>query len=364
MKKLTSILIIIMFIASFGAVYAADGDTIWSKIYDSGGADYAYGVALDSQNNSIVTGNSNTIKYDPNGNELWPAPIAFPGNGVANDLQNNIIVTGSSGTMKYDPNGNPLWPGVILFYGTSVATDSTNNIIVIGGSDIMKYGPNGNEIWPTVIDFGGTARDVAVDSENNIIVVGTYNNDYYIQKLDPNGNLLWDKSISLTSGTDYGYGVAVDSKDNIIVTGWVYDELDPEIQYASGTIKFTSNGTEIWRILDNTGDRWSYKVAVDSYNNIILAGGKMDPSDYYQYLTVKYDSNGKMIWEKALDFSNYSDDSYDVAVDSQNNIAVTGYVYNDVGYDYYTIKYQGTPPRIRSLPIAKILEILKRNKGK
>ena len=33
MKKLTSILIIIMFVASLGTVYAADGDMIWSKIY-------------------------------------------------------------------------------------------------------------------------------------------------------------------------------------------------------------------------------------------------------------------------------------------------------------------------------------------
>lgn len=362
MKKLTSILIITIFIASFGMVYATDGDTIWSKIYDSGGADYAYDVALDSKNNIIVTGNSNTIKYDPNGNELWPAPIVFSGNGVATDLQSNVIVTGSSGTIKYDPNGNPLWPSTILFYGTCVATDSMNNIIVIGASDIMKFDPNGSEIWPSVIDFGGTARDVAVDSNNNIIVVGTYGNDYYAQKLDPNGNLLWARSISLTSGTDYGYGVAVDSKDNIIVTGWVYDELDPEIQYASATIKFTSSGTEIWRIYDNTGSRWSYKAAVDSYNNIIITGGKMDPYGYYQHLTVKYDSNGKKIWEKALDFSNYNDDSYDVAVDSQNNIVVTGYVYNDSGDDYYTIKYQGTPPRIRPLPIAQILKILKKNK--
>lgn len=362
MKKLTSILIIIMFISSFGAVYAADGDTMWSKIYDHGSDDDAKGIATDSYDNVIVTGDGGTVKYGPNGNVLW-FNVSLLGNDVTVDSNNNIILTDSiSGTMKYDPNGNSLWPGVILFYGTSVATDSMNNIIVIGGSDIMKYGPNGNEIWPSVIDFGGTARDVAVDSKNNIIIVGTYNNDYYIQKLDPNGNLLWDKSISFTSGYDYGYGVAFDSKDNIIVTGWVYDELDPDIQYASGTIKFTSGGTEIWRILDNTGDRWSYKVAVDSYNNIILTGGKMDPYDYYQYLTVKYDSNGKKIWENALDFSNYYDDSYDVAVDSQNNIVVTGYVYNDVGYDYYTIKYQGTQPRIRSLPIVQILKILKKNK--
>jgi len=357
MKKLPSILIIIMFLASLGAVYAADGDTIWSKVYNSYDND-PYGIAVDSQNNIIVTGGYGTIKYDPNGNELWPSSVLFYGYDVAVDSNNNIILTNDSATMKYDPNGNPLWASAISFGGEAVAVDSNNNIIVTDGSDAMKYNPNGNELWSSAISFGGEATDVSIDSKNNIIVVGTSSGDYYIKKHDANGNLLWDKSISLTSGSDYCYGVAVDSFDNIIVTGWVYDELDSEIQYASGTIKFTSGGTELWRIQDNTGDRWSYKVAIDSYNNIIITGGKIDPYDHCQFLTVKYDSNGKKIWERAVDYSNEYDDSLDVAVDSQNNVIVTGYVYNGSEDNYYTIKYQGVPPRRKSLPIAQILKIL------
>ena len=362
-KKITAVLLVSIFLTSFGAVLAADGDIIWEKI---GPVGYGYGVATDSYNNVIVTGNGGTVKYSPNGNVLW-FNVSLVGNGIAVDSKGNIIITGTAGTtMKYDTNGNQLWPSAIAFGGRGVAVDSNNNIIVTGDSNIQKYDTNGNQLWPSAIAFGGTARDVAVDSKNNVIVVGTSSNNYFINKYDPNGNSLWNKNIDINpSQTDQGYGVAVDSFDNIIFTGWVYDFLDPSIQYASCTIKFTSTGAEIWRIYDNTGDRWSYKVAVDSYNNIILTGGKKDPSLYYQYLTVKYDSNGKKIWEKAVDYSNGYDDSYDVAVDSQNNIVVTGYVYNGSNYDYYTIKYQGTPPRSKSpLPIAKILEILKGNQNK
>jgi hypothetical protein len=123
-------------------------------------------------------------------------------------------------------------------------------------------------------------------------------------------------------------------------------------------VKYSSSGAELWDIIDNTGGRWSYDVAVDSYNNIFVAGGEYDSYNYYQYLTVKYDSSGKKVWERKYDFSDYYDDSYDIVVDSQNNIIVTGYVWNVSQYDYFTIKYQGTPPRSKSLPIAQILKIL------
>ncbi|KYC52766.1 MAG: hypothetical protein AMQ74_00615 [Candidatus Methanofastidiosum methylothiophilum] len=71
MKKITAILVLCIFLISIGAAYAADGDVLWAKSYNGGGNDTAYGVATDSQNNVIVTGElhdgSNndyyTIKY-------------------------------------------------------------------------------------------------------------------------------------------------------------------------------------------------------------------------------------------------------------------------------------------------------------
>ena len=321
MKKIIPMLIISIFLVSLTSAYAADGDMVWSRVYDSNNGE-SYGIATDSQNNVIVTGYSGTIKYDSTGTPLWPSAIGIGGNGVAVDSQNNIIVTGSTGTMKYDSTGTPLWPSAIGISGNGVAVDSQNNIIVIGEGD-----------------------------------------SYFIEKRDTNGNILWDKTIDITSGYDYGTGVALDSHDNIVVTGWVSDP-DPEINYASCTVKLSPSGSEILRIYDNSGSRWSYKVAIDSYDSIVLAGGKYDPSgDNYQWLTVKYDSSGNKIWERGYDFTlGAHDDAYDVAVDSQNNIIVTGYVFNSTEKNYFTIKYQGGSPRSKSLPIAQILKILRKNK--
>ncbi len=320
MKKIIPILIISIFLVSLTSAYAADGDVLWEKAYNGPSSENAYGVAVDSQNNIIVTGSSGTIKYDPSGTPLWPGAIGISGNGVAVDSQNNIIVTGSSGTMKYDPSGTPLWPGAIGISGNGVAVDSQNNIIVIGQGA-----------------------------------------SYFIEKRDTNGNILWDKTIDITTGTDYGTGVAVDSHNNIIITGWVYDP-DPLISYASCAIKLSPGGAEILRIYDNSGSRWSYKVAIDSYDNIVLAGGKYDPSgENYQWLTVKYDSNGKTIWERGFDFTlGAHDDAYDVAIDSFNNIIVTGYVYDEtLSKDvYYTIKYEGGTSAKKSLPMQHFMKLL------
>ena len=101
----------------------------------------------------------------------------------------------------------------------------------------------------------------------------------------------------------------------------------------------------------------TYGVAVDSYNNIIVAGGRYRS---YDWLTKKYDPNGNKIWERAFDFKGQDDEGWAVAVDSKNDIIVTGWVYDGDNY-YYTVKYQGGPPKNKSLPIAKILNILNLN---
>jgi len=71
-----------------------------------------------------------------------------------------------------------------------------------------------------------------------------------------------------------------------------------------------------------------------------------------------YAADGDLIWAKTYDSGNH-DYGYGVATDSQNNVIVTGYVYNGANTDYYTIKYEGIPPpKSKSLPMAQILKIL------
>ena len=90
----------------------------------------AWGMAIDAVGNVYVTGSYVsgtgsdylTVKYDTNGKQLWSARYDGPSHFdiprvIKLDQAGNVYVTGSSAgtkgfdylTVKYDPNGNELW---------------------------------------------------------------------------------------------------------------------------------------------------------------------------------------------------------------------------------------------------------------
>lgn len=138
---------------------------LWHRVFDTGVADYAEGIAIDSQNNIIVVGftipqqiqppnreDFLIIKYNILGDTLWTRrynlTVADEAYGVATDKFGNIIVTGS------------------------VHDDTTNADI-----HVVKFNPDGNILWTRTYsngeqDVGEFGCGVAVDSKNNIVVAG------------------------------------------------------------------------------------------------------------------------------------------------------------------------------------------------
>ena len=120
-------------------------------------------MALDSNGNIIVTGvsqNANgnlgyvTIKYAPNGTQLWAArfdstnfPSAIPV-AMAVDNSNDVIVTGNTLTVKYDTNGNQLWTAP--YSGSALAVDTNGNVVITGfgtSFNTVKLNPSGTNLW-------------------------------------------------------------------------------------------------------------------------------------------------------------------------------------------------------------------------
>jgi hypothetical protein len=191
--------------------YDRDGTELWSKTLDKGLDDGALEVALDSADNIIVTGaaervhdyNNNeiedeedvnadycTIKYDPDGNELWDAPLFYDSErtdtayGVAGDSQDNIIITGS---YSIQPESEPGAIDQEVAY--DVAVDSDDNVIVTGkvtdvetkGTDLatwnyytIKYDKYREELWSRTYDGGewDAALDLVIGPGNNVIITG------------------------------------------------------------------------------------------------------------------------------------------------------------------------------------------------
>jgi uncharacterized delta-60 repeat protein len=287
-------------------------------------------VAVDSNDNVIVTGFSHnatgnekddyyTIKYDQDGNEIWNKSYADGKTDVAMDVavdsQDNIIVTGCSRqdpavdylTIKYDQNGTEIWNETYhdcaIAEAFGVAVDSDDNVIVTGQScfptgywHTIKYnGTDGSQIWLVTWGGGGDneGHRVALDSEGNIIVTGTsqpyftYANfwDYHTIKYDHNGKEIWSKTYE-NGYANWPMGLAVDSEDNVIVTGFSSDGSTDNYY----TIIYDKDGNEIGSVTyDNDYDDEAMAVAVDSEDNMIVTGSSSDGSTY-NYYTIKYET--------------------------------------------------------------------------
>jgi len=319
----------------------------------------AKSVAVDSDNNVYVTGytpgsgpyNYTTIKYNSTGGYVWN--VSYDDNNAYNyaksiavDNSSNVYVTGFSSrggpvtyrvwnTLKYDLNGNYIWnvthnSGNIGTYAYGITVDSLGNSYVTGSSEdkyyTIKYNSTGGQVW-NATGPASSAYGITVDSSGNVYVTGTRDlgmySVYFTIKYNSSGSEIWNTTYDSGSGTDTAYGIAVDSSENVYVTGSVNNGANFDYH----TIKYNSTGGQLWNATYNGGNQDSaYGITVDSDNNVYVTG--VANSKYY---TIKYNSTGSEIWN----ITEVTGTAYGIAVDSSNNTYVTG----TSGSNYYTIKY-------------------------
>jgi hypothetical protein len=151
------------------------------------------------------------------------------------------------------------------------------------------------------------ANFLAIDSAGNVYLTGTFQgtvdvdpgpntfnltsegpNDFYILKLASAGNFLWAKRIGGNTGTALPYVMNVDISGNVYITG-----------NFSGTVDFNP-GPDVYDL--NSAD-----------------GG---------LFVFKFDSSGKFVWAK-----NIRANSFSVAVDTAENVYLTGSFHGTVDFD-------------------------------
>ena len=147
-------------------------------------------MGLDAFGDIYVTGSSHglgteedyaTVKYDPEGNELWvrrydgPAGSTDRACALAVTPSGYVFVTGESqgltgggdyATVAYDRNGNELW--VERYNGTGDSTDTPSGIAVDGSGNVYVTGSS----------FGdGTLLDYATIKYSQEYLSGDANGD-------------------------------------------------------------------------------------------------------------------------------------------------------------------------------------------
>ncbi len=379
--------------------YDAGGHQAWVARYNGPGnsVDEAHAIAVDSAGNVYVTGTSHggsatdydyaTIKYDPNGNQLWVARYNGPGSAsddasaIAVDAAGSVYVTGHSvsaypiptydiATIKYDAGGHQLW--VARYDGpvndndsaNAIVVDSTGNVYVAGSSNggasgfdyiTIKYNAGGSQLWAARYDGPGSGNDyatgLAVDKSGNVYVTGgsfggsATNLDYATIKYDPNGNQVWvARYDGPTSADDAADAIALDSAGNVYITGHVDSGTSTNLDYA--TVKYDTNGNRLWASLysgPGSDDDTPAAMALDRSGNVYVTGASFGGlSANFDYATVAYDTNGHQLWAARNDGAAHGDDrATAVAVDSAGNVYVTGSSDGSGGTtsSFATIKY-------------------------
>ncbi|MEW6367521.1 MAG: SBBP repeat-containing protein [Acidobacteriota bacterium] len=227
------------------------------------------------------------------------------------------------------------------------------------GLDVGAFDPNlplvidGELVWNTFL--GGSGDDsgygIAVDGSGNAYVTGysaaswgsplrahTADYDAFAAKLDANGSLVWNTFLG-GSGSDIGYGIAVDGSGNAYVTGssgyigasWGSPVRAYTAQYDGFAAKLDANGSLVWNtFLGGSGDDAGNGIAVDGSGNAYVTGYSNaswgSPVRTYSAGTdafaAKLDGNGSLVWSSFLGGS---------GADFGNGIAVGG-----GGYAYVT----------------------------
>ncbi|MCB0727857.1 MAG: SBBP repeat-containing protein [Ignavibacteriae bacterium] len=350
--------------------YSNNGEKVWSRRYDTTSNTSNGGgcIILDDSNNLYIGGNL-LWKYDENGNLEWNTQTP-PGRGFQSlffDMNYNILVSSEFANSsfllrKFSYNGDPLWErtykpvGTIFAKWSDAIIDNENNIITIGFMNkfgigdmydcvIVKYSENGDLIWAQRYDTGidNYCYSVTVDKLNNIYVTGNSDvstTDMLTIKYSSQGNVVWQKVFDGGLG-DTGYDIEVDSERNVYVAG-------RSGGYGLTLTKYDENGNTLW--FRNRPDNGIGNVPIlklDKDGNPYMAFWITTQQGGQLYAVEKYDINGNQKWlaQYGVDSSHSLQKIYDVLIDSNLNVYVTGRSNNFIA----TVKFVQNPTSINNV---------------
>jgi hypothetical protein len=225
-----------------GTAEPCTGNTVWAERFGDTNVQAGQSLAVDALGNVVVTG-------------LAGGTVDFGGGPLMSAGGSDIFVA------KFDPSGALLWAKLfgdaLTQAGYGIAVDTAGNVLVTGqcgavdfgggplktagGGDIFvaKFDPKGMLLWAKL--FGDqktqTGMSIAVDTSNNVLVTGRVSgtvdfggglltsssaDSIFIAKLDPMGGHIWSKLFA----DGIGNSVAVDGMDSVFVTGFVTGTAD------------------------------------------------------------------------------------------------------------------------------------------
>jgi hypothetical protein len=236
------------YVQAFVAKYdGANGAHLWSKRLGKllatapTSVGSGRGVSVDPLDDIVITG-------------YYGGPVDFGGGVLTSAGLMDVFVAKYAGT-----DGHWMWAkrfgNASDQHANGVTTDSSGNVLVAG--DFMS-----------AIDFGGGALPPSSGTQT-----------IFLAKLDSAGNYSWARSFVATGLNvgSYAYAVAVDGLDNVVITGQMSGPVDlggGPLSNVGGVFaaKYDPTGVHLWSKNFRGGGGQGRGVAIDSNDEVIITG--------------------------------------------------------------------------------------------
>lgn len=250
----------------------------------------------------------------------------------------------------HSANNGALITGGIEFGNTAnnvYGFTDTNSASGHGGSDFYLIRRSGDGVSLNHGLWGGTGTDwgydLALDSSDNVYVTGRSGSNgaagsgsMFIAKYDASLNSVWQKHFGNASGGTTGRAIAVNkATGDVFIVGEsdIYDGV-PGGFSETIIVKLDTNGVLQWDNSLETGSGSTPNgIAVDASGNCFIstqASGAI--------VVAKYNGSGILQWQRQLSSAG-SDSSGKMAVDNAGNIYVVGTVVPSGNNDVLVAKY-------------------------
>ena len=230
-----------------------DPTLVTLKVFGGSGDDRGRGIAVDSSGNAYITGNTTSTDFPTTS----PFQGAFGGGtGSGDDF---VVKLNPQGTVAYSTylggSGND--------QGNGIAVDSLGNAYITGTTSSTNF-PRANALQNT---FGGGTSDA------------------FVTELNATGSALIYSTYLGGSGADTANGIALDSSNNVYITGFTSSINFPTRNALQGSLGTGGSQNAFVTKLNAAGSALVYStylggnssdtgsgIALDSANNAYVAG--------------------------------------------------------------------------------------------
>ena len=271
------------------------------------------------QNSSTASNSaSNSADQTTSGDES-PSNVVFSKTVMDPDATQSKDYEESASDVIKTSDGN------YVVVGTSISwewpmPDNMDDILIV-----KLDGTSGDVIWNKKIHLRNYDRATSVveDNDGNYVLTGftssddANKSDVFFGKVDPQGNVLTKKAITITKNYDGGYSISKTADGGYIIGGEAGHSHNEDFMI----LKVDQNGNKKWsKKFSDHPDNSAYDAIEASDGNFYLVGSKRIVNKLEDIRIIKTNSKGNKIWDKT-----YGGDKDDIAegiIESEDNTFV------------------------------------------